>query len=109
MTSISGGIESTYFWTDLYKWNPQLRSGHGDWQLVARKGWYAGASNKNGKLPLTSGPLGTVYWSLNGGAISGNYDGWNNLAPGHYTTMEYYRWQNGSTASRWNGAAYCTI
>jgi hypothetical protein len=105
MTSISGGIEKTYFWTDLYRYNGST------WVLWARRGWYNGASNSYGKLLLTAP---SVYWSLNGGAVSGNYDGWNNLPSGHYATKEYYQWQNGASASRWSfvngsGASYCTI
>ena len=105
MTSISGGIETTYFWTDLYRYNGST------WVLWARKGWYSGASNSYGRLELTQP---SVYWSLNGGAISGYYDGWNNLPSGHYATKEYYQWANGASASRWSfvkgtGASYCTI
>ena len=108
MTSISGRIESTYFRSDLYRWNGST------WAFVASRGWYSGASNGNGKLALGNVAGFPYYWLLNNGVVVDQGAVFNNLAPGYYRTAEYYQWQNGASASRWSfvngsGAAYCYI
>jgi hypothetical protein len=110
ITSISGRIESTYFRAELYRWNPQLRYGHGDWQLVKDTGWYAGASDGSGNRPIAPYLTYSSAMWMQSGRYVGNSVTWSSLPSGYYATKEYYRWQNGWTASRWNGAStYCAI
>ena len=101
MTAIGNGIESVYFRTDLYKWTGTT------WAYVATRGYYAGASNANGNLPLGYVAGVPFYWLLNGGVV---YIGavFNNLSAGYYRTAEYYQWQNGATASQWSKVAGST-
>jgi hypothetical protein len=108
MTSISGAIEKTYFRADLYRWNGST------WVFVASRGWYAGASNGNGKLALGNFFGVPYYWLLNNGAVIDQGAVFSNLQSGYYKTAEYYQWQNGAKASRWSfvngsGAQYCYI
>jgi hypothetical protein len=104
MTSISGQIESTYFWSYLYKWNPQLNAGHGGWQYWTQKGPYKGASNGSGRLPI----LGNAYWLISGRRI-GNTDYFSNLSSGYYMTVERYMWANTASATFSNAYRYCRI
>jgi hypothetical protein len=110
ITSITGNIENTYFYSELYRYS----SIYG-WQPVRKLGWYGGASNAYGQIPLTSG-YSTNYWMLvsNSSAVGDLGAVHLNLTPGYYATKEFYRWQNGASASLWStqsgtGAAYCQI
>ena len=103
MTSISGRIETVRFTVDLYRWNPALNYGRGNWEFVRRKDGYRSAASAGGNLEVPY--FSPAKWQIGGSALRDNSDDFSSVQRGYYyTTQEWYFWQNGASASLWNAA-----
>jgi len=127
LTSMTGKTESVYFMAIVYRYNSSTGAFDPYRYLPVTANyayagtWFVGMANANGPIPYTM-QMGTFfYWKLNGSLATGATIG---LPKGYYKVGEFFRWQNGVTASAWAtlvkpGAApaipvgvkagYCTI
>ena len=94
MTSAKGGTENTYFGAELQYWDPSGAT----WRNLSWSGWYAGASNANGRIAVANG----AYFSYLNGNIPYPMDGilWSPVTRGfYYRTIEYYSWPSVSVTT----------
>ena len=99
MTSISGGLEATYFNALLYRYDGVK------WVLWRTLGWHSGVSNRYGNQVI--GYIASIYpyrWisGANGWQITESYVTFPSLPAGRYAVAEVYQWHNGAYTWQWS-------
>ena len=123
---MTGQVEYVYFMAVVYRYNSStgVFDPYRYVPVTANTNfgtWFVGMANVNGPVPYTMMGGSFINWMVNGSYAASATIG---LPKGYYKVGEFFRWQNGVTASTWAtlvkwGAApaipvgvkggYCTI
>lgn len=103
LTSVSGYPENVYFTAVIYRYDPATGNdtvwAYAPGTMVYNNAytWYVGRANSLGNMAWAYNQ-GPFYWKLNGALVMNPAI---SLGPGYYRVGEFFRWQNGYTASTW--------